>query len=300
MTEAFEKALTNPKVITLLASLTAKEIVKSKSNPSNVEETLVRDHVVFAQKDSKSGVFMTTKEITEKILAFNDELTIRPRIFGKGLITEAVVTKDSNQGRVYFIEAVVEKITAELLDTISRTSAMETVVEGAEVIKPEDTLENQDSPLSIDDLTEMDLSELLEVKAAYDLKIKGAKKMEADELRAAISSIVWPDAKATTKEAPSISTDIIEALMAEYGDMADYTAMLVGFSRKKLIKHINKFKMRVPTEMKTEEEITALIIELIESSKPSVEIPLKEEPKEAKSEKKKDKKKKKKNKKAKD
>lgn len=302
MTEAFEKALTNPKVIALVASLTAKEMVKSKSNPTNIEETLVRDHVVFAQKGSESGVFMTTKEVTEKILAFNDELTIRPRIFGKSLISEAEVTKDSSHGRVYMIEAVVEKITAKLLDTIIKAADVKNIdVKDVKEIASKDVLESQDSPLNYGDLDDMDLSELLEVKAAYELKIKKAKKMDADELRAIIRKTVWPELDSNgakeKEETPELDANQAALLLEEYGDTEEYSEILKSFSRKKLIKHINEYKMPVRTEEKTEDEIVASILELL--AKHATTPPAKTEQVEDEKKSKKDKKKKKKKKKAK-
>ena len=305
MTEAFTNALTNPKVIALVAALTAKEIIKSKANPTNVEEGLVKNHVLFAQEGSESGKFMTVKDITEVISEFNKDLTIRPRVFGKALISEAAVTKQSNNGRVYFIETVVKEITASLLENIQTAAASTVDVKDVEEVSAADDLDAQNAPLTPADLDDMVLTELLEVKEAFELKIKKAKKMDADQLREILKAFLTKEAPAPEEkeEVLVLSDEAIDALMSEYGDVADYKEILSSFSRKKLIKHINKFAMPIITENRTEEEITESIIEAVKETV-SVKEPAKEAEqapeKKEKKDKKKNKKNKKKNKKAKD
>lgn len=185
ITEAFEKALTNPRVIKLVADLTAKEMISKKSSPSNDEAALAKNHVVFAQEDSETGVWETVKEISTRIQEFK-EGTIRPRVFGKALMADAVKTKDSAVGRKYFIEGVFEEITSEVLEAISNPKAtpVKSTTAKAEDLEVESEEVKEETPLTYEDLSGMDIEELLEVNEAVGfMKPKKAKKLDSDELR---------------------------------------------------------------------------------------------------------------------
>lgn len=307
---AIKAVLEDPKVVSSLAENVAKQMIKNKSNPTNIEEELVRDHVIFGQVDSETAKFMTTKEITEEIHGFKPDLTIRPRIFGKALIAEAVKTKDSSAGRVYLVEAVVEKITEKVLEDIIKATP----------VKNDEEVPGEENPLTIDDLNDMDLSELLEVNENVEaVKKKKAKKMDADELRQKlikamdlgvdVSDVDFTEEK--EEEKPEVDVALLIAAVNDYETLKDYKEHLDSMSKSKLIKHINKHKMPIVCENKDEEEIVESIVALIKENmrdEAEEEEEQKDEAKESKStvvkkkdkKKKKDKNKKKKKKKSKD
>ena len=219
LTEAFEEALSNPKVVTLVADLVANKMISNKANPKNVEAKLTKEHVVFAQEGSETGVWLTVKEISDKISEFK-EVEIRPRVFGKALMADAVKTKDSAMGRKYFIESVLKEINSEVLDTISKasssTEASKTDVV-AEEVTPEyiaknnkaDSKEvtNEDKVLSLEYLNDMSVKELLEVNKSVEcIKSKKAKKLNADELREALVSFLELD-KVDASDVDSLPTE---------------------------------------------------------------------------------------------
>ena len=303
MVEAFTEALTNPKVVALVSTLVAKEIIRQKTTPSNVEEGIVKNHVIFSVEGSKTGTFMTVKDVTEEIEKFNSELTLRSRVFGKALISNAKVTKTSAKGRVYLIEKVVEEITPEMLEGIAANHlevvADEVEGEDEEIAKP------KDEQITFEDIKGMDLSELLDVYATCPEKIKKVKKMDADELRVKLINILGLTAAVKVEkkskkivekvEQPEVDTDLLIEAVNDYEDLDDYRDHLASMSRSKLIKHINKYKMPLSVEGKDEDQIIDSILELIKTNLEPETIEIEETP--AVVEKKKKDKKEKKNKK---
>ena len=299
--DAVKAVLEDKKTLSTFATSLAKEIIKQKSNPSNLEEGLVKEHVIFSLNGSDTGTFMTAKEVSEEILGFKPDITIRPRIFGKALMSEASVTKDSSSGRVYLIEKVVKEITPELLDEIThKTDAKDIQVNAPEEVKAD----AKGNTLTLEDLNGMDLSELLEVNKSFEaVKAKKAKKMDADELRDKLIAFFELNEKVSEEtEEKNVDVDLLIASVgeAEAETLEDYEEFLEDLSRSKLIKHINKFKMPIVTEEKTEEEIIESILSLMKENMDSNEEEEAEEKEEPKEEPKKDKKKKDKKKKKKD
>ena len=107
--EAFVEALQDQKVIKLIADLTAKNLVKLKSNPSSDEGVLVKKHIVFATAEQE-GEFMTVKQITEKLIEINDSYVVRPRVFGKALMEDVIELKNGRQGKEYKIAAILGNV----------------------------------------------------------------------------------------------------------------------------------------------------------------------------------------------
>lgn len=306
--KAFKNVLEDPKTVDFLAKALAKQVVKEKSTPSNAEEELVKEHIVFGVEGSDTAKFMTTKEIIEEIHGFKPDINIRPRIFGKACIAEAQKTKDSAAGRVYLVEAVVKEITPELLDEITHKTNGDGENKDAKEIEVD--FENVQK-LTIADLNDMGVAELLEVLEAAPFKIKKAKKMDADELRAKlIEALDLENEQEEEEEAIPVDLDLLAEAVSDYDSVEDYKEHLESFSKSKLIKHINKYKMPIVCEDKTEEEIVFSIIQLVlanieqeeeeeEQPEPAKKTVVKKKKKDKKKDKK-DKKKKKKKKKSKE
>ena len=328
--EAVLAALEDRKVIETLASSIQKEIIKQKSNPTNIEDDLVKNHVIFGQADSETAVFMTAKDVSDKITEFNKHAEIRPRILGKALMVDAVITKQSNAGRVYFIENVVEEITADLLDAFLPKKVADIIADEDKTPAEADAIATSGTDkadLTQEDINAMDLSALLllnENTAA--IKAKKANKMDADELRAKLIEKLdikpapiaeKPEKKKKEESTAKPAQEVKEGLPVDMGllikavngfeDLEDYKEHLESFSRSKLIKHINEHKMPLHTENRTEDEIVDAICGLIaknlefEEEEPvAKQEPKKEEEQgeslKEKKDKKKDKNKKKKNK----
>src|SRR5690606_27293017 len=121
-----------------------------------------------------------------------------------------------------------------------------------------------------------DLGELYDFLELKDLKVKGRKKMDADELRASIIVLLGLDveiekeaasqeepAKKTEQEKPTVDTGLLIAAVGDCETLDDYEELLQGMSRKALIKHINKFKMPILTEGLDEDEIVTSICTLM-------------------------------------
>lgn len=219
--EAFVNALTNPRVIKLVAELTEKQITENRMNPKLVEEKLVKKHVVFAtSKDEEGAAFLTNAEVIEKVREIdgNEDLEIKTRSFGKALARFCKETKQTNRGRAYLIKGVFEQISAE-----------DMIAEEKEVVDPNQT-----------DLVDQ------------------AEEMEKET----------PESE--TKDSPVADPPTSQDLqnchnaMNGFDDKDHYIEYLTGLKRKKLIKHINQFKMQVLTEDLEKEEIVSNIVEWIE------------------------------------
>lgn len=267
--------LQDPKLVAEFASKVAKAIVREKSNPDNIEEALVKNHVIFAEKGSATGKWMTVKEISEEILGFNDDIDIRPRIFGKALMVDVKDTKDSNAGRVYFIEAVVEEITADLIDSFGKAPA--------ESVEDKKDAAEEAATISLSEqLDGMGLTELLEIYHSLPIEIKKYKKLDADELRKKMKkklselesssekeAEVIPETvteTATVEEKPKVNVALLIQAVSDYEELSDYKDHLSSMSKGKLIKHINNYEMPIICEDKTEEEIVEAIVSLIEEN----------------------------------
>lgn len=248
--DAIKNVFSDKKFVESFAKDVSKEIIKQKATPSNDEEGLVKAHVLFSEEGSETGTFMTTKEIMEEIHAFKD-VNIRPRIFGKALMADAKVTKETNAGRVYLIEAVLEEISEESVKNLINFDV------NFEEVKDAPETEETGEALTSEDLDDMELSELLDVLKAAPFKIKKAKKMDADELRERLKA-----------EFGLVGAEEEETQQVEEDSLSE----LIDMNKKGLKEFIKNNNLDISTKNKDEDEIVSEIRKAL-SKKESKEEP---------------------------
>ena len=224
--EAFTEALKDAKTIEFLAKQTAKKLLEIKSTPSNPEEGLVKNHVIFAPAESLVGKWMISKQVAEHFTHINPELTIRPRVLGKALLQAALETKQTREGKAYFIDAIMENINEEAFENIADAQELARAAEE----KAEQVKEPYDLPPPQNGLTEK----------AKDLNVDFE---EVEHL---------------------IDKDLLAEAASEYDTAEDYRAAIKHLSRKKLIKYINKCKMPISVEDKSIDDVVAEVVHMVE------------------------------------
>lgn len=266
------EAMQDPKVIAEFAIAVSKKIIDQKLKTNSDEDLYVRNHIVFAEAGDPDGTFMIAKEIEDSILEINPEFEIKTRLFGKALLAETKETKQTSKGRAYFIKAIV--------------SDMKDYAEGMEADEIVDKA-NSDDP-------EEEEKPKKDKKKDKDKKSKKDKNSDSDEATEEEKELP----KKTTEEAfekPEVDVQLLIAACEGSDTLLDYKLHLESFSRNKLIKHINEFKMPLIVTDLTEDEIIDSIINLLRENLPedepvSEEVEEKSESKKSKKDKKKDKK----------
>lgn len=245
LTQAVEDALGDPKTLKTFATAVAKEILKQKATVSNGEDRLVRKHVIFGQSGSETAKYMTANEIKEEILSLDPEQNIRPRVFGKSLMNDVIDTKRNSQGQLYFVEAVVETITADLIEKYASVPASK-----VETVVADETTETE----AKEDAPKKEKKKDKKGKKSKD-KEEPAEEEEEDQAKE-------EPAKMEVVKDPIDLSAVLE-ILNDYDSLNDYEEYLRTLKRGKLIKHINKGKMPILTEGNTEGEIVDDIIRLI-------------------------------------
>lgn len=152
ITEALIEALKEPSVKEELISIftyAAKDIQVTKKSTAkkDIEEGLLK-HIVFSENEDV-GIYMTVKEISDKLVQLegNEDLDIRPRIFGRFLKQKCAFQKDSRFGRVYLIIDIVEDAenyeAKELVDKIGQIGEVEDIQDAVEEIENNEVSEPQ-------------------------------------------------------------------------------------------------------------------------------------------------------------
>ena len=233
--EAFKEALKDPKVITTLATATAKKLVELKTKSSSVEDGLVKKHVIFVGEDNEDGKWMTNKQIMDAILEINGDIELRSRIFGKALISDCLATRDARVGRQYFVLDVVEKIDTETLKELEEAQLAKAEADAKKAL--ETTEEAKETPVTSEEVV------------AEENKAKKEKT-----------------SKKPTHKGDEFTTEDLEGVQAcleDFDSVKDYKEYLKGLSEKALIKQCNKYKLKVHTEGFSDKEIAKNIINYI-------------------------------------
>lgn len=248
--EAVIAALEDPKVVAAFAEAILKQVSKKKSTPANIEETLVSKHVLFAKEGSETATFMTSKEVAAAVLEFNEDIELKPRVFGRCLLNAATESKKSNLGQVYLIEGIYED-----------ANKPSEVVKEEEEKKEEEEIPEEEKAGSRSELFEMSKDELKAIikEHGYDIK---TKKRSVKEIANDFLTLQTPSSEEEIKEIPvldSVELGLLMEAVNDCEDMSDYKDLLKGMSKKALIKHINKFKMKVEVKGLDEDEIIEVI-----------------------------------------
>ena len=243
MSEAFKLALGDQRVVKVLTETVAKKIIELKSKPTNVEDILVKNHVIFAEAGDVDGKWMIAKEIGDAVLKFNPQQDIRVRTFGKALIQDAKDVKQSNKGKQYFVKAIVKDMleyakelpaAAENL-VEARKEAVELIVGSVKELKN----------ALIEELEAMDKKALKKFIEKNDLGIK-TKGMDELNIRIAILNLQEPAVK--EKELPKI--DPKEAFEPAAREKKLDGAIVGAMSRDELIALIKEKELDIEVKDK--------------------------------------------------
>lgn len=235
LVKAVIEALSDPKVVAALAESIGKKVVEQKSKPGSQEDSLVIDHIVFAEASDSKGTYMIAKEIEEALLEINPDFDIRTRTFGKSLLTHALDVKQTNKGRAYFVKAIVED--------------MKKFAENMDVEEPVN--ESKKAKDKKKDKSEKG-------------KDKDKKKKESSDEDAAT---ITPATPAEAFDLP-IDLALLIELVNGYDTLGEFQEHLSGMSKTKLIKLINKHKMPVICEGADEDTIVQRMMDVLIANLP--------------------------------
>jgi hypothetical protein len=243
--KAVLEALGDPKVVAAFAEAVGKKVVEQKSKPGSQEDSLVIDHIVFAEASDSKGTYMIAKEIEEALLEINPDFDIRTRTFGKSLLTHALDVKQTNKGRAYFVKAIVDdmkKFAAEM-DVEAPTNESKEAKKDKKADKGKDKSEKDGKDKKKD------------------------KKKDKDSSEDEDATTLTPATPAEAFEPPIDVAQLIE-MVSGYDTVGEFHEHLAGMSLTKLIKLINKHKLPIITSDTDEDGVVNRIVDLLLANLP--------------------------------
>ena len=235
---AIVNTLKDPKVLSEFAKVVARKVLDEKSKPSNEEETLVKNHVIFATIEDEGAEYMTANEIMQKLTELLPNAQIRVRSLGKALLTDCLVNKQTNQGKAYLIKDIVK----DLEEHASHIPVKETVEVKEKTSK--ETEKKKDKK-----------------KKKKDKNLELNFEPDVDSEKEQLPKVKPEDAF----EAPEISSETVEEIANKYSSLDDLEDELDEMNRGELIKWINKFQLPIITGEDSAAKIVEKVVNLLES-----------------------------------
>lgn len=173
--EAFIEALQDPKVIESIANLLVRKLISKSKDTFGLEQTIVKNHVIFSLEEDLDGKYMTSTQIKKALLAINSEWQINTNKLGRALSVDTLTSKMITGYRKYFIKDIVKEIT---LDKLGIQSAKETKELDDAITASTTKAENDPEDLNVD-FENVDFSKK-EKKKAMKQRLKDEAEAEAN------------------------------------------------------------------------------------------------------------------------